>query len=220
MSIEAVSNVLQFSRAKGRAKLVLLGIANHLGDHGSWPSISTLAKYANASERSVKRDIQELVELGELIVELQAAPTNSQYKTNLYWITLDLPGVTNSAAGVTNQVTRGDTIGTQTINRTIKEDKNKVGTRIPENFEVTDAMRDWAAKETPSVDLELQTANFRDYWASKAKDATKLDWVAAWRTWMRNDEDRKSRLKPSGRVDRQKDNEALRRLYEAEEQND
>lgn len=220
MSIEAVSNVLQFSRAKGRAKLVLLGIANHLGDHGSWPSISTLAKYANASERSVKRDIQELVELGELIVELQAAPTNSQYKTNLYWITLDLPGVTNSAAGVTNQVTRGDTIGTQTINRTIKEDKNKVGTRIPENFEVTDAMRDWAAKETPSVDLELQTANFRDYWASKAKDATKLDWVAAWRTWMRNDEDRKSRLKPSGRVDREKANEALRRLYEAEEQND
>jgi hypothetical protein len=109
----------------------------------------------------------------------------------------------------------------KTINKETKvKDKNRVATRIPENFEVTDAMRDWAAKETPSVDVELQTANFRDYWASKAKDATKLDWVAAWRTWMRNDEDRKSRLKRSGRVDREKANEALRRLYEAEEQDD
>jgi len=128
MSIEAVSLVLNNSRATGRAKLVLLGIANHLGDHGAWPSISTLARYANASERSVKRDIQELVELGELKVELQNAPTKTQYKTNLYWITIG-SGVTDSASGVTDWVSRGDSsgksgvtpVGTQNIILTIKE---------------------------------------------------------------------------------------------------
>jgi hypothetical protein len=128
LSIEAVSLVLNQSKAQGRAKLVLLGIANHLGDQGAWPSIATLARYANASERSVKRDIQELMELGELAVEVQNAPTNSQYKTNLYWITISA-GVTAQTAGVTDWVSRGDSsgqsgvtpVGTQNINITIKE---------------------------------------------------------------------------------------------------
>jgi hypothetical protein len=43
MSIEAVATVLNHSKARGRAKLVLIGIANHLGDQGAWPSISTLS---------------------------------------------------------------------------------------------------------------------------------------------------------------------------------
>ena len=128
MSIEAVSLVLNQSKATGRAKLVLLGIANHLGDQGACPSISTLARYANASERSVKRDIQELVQLGELKVELQNAPTRHQYKTNLYWITIN-SGVTVSTAGVTDWVSWGDSsgksgvspFGTQNIFRTIKD---------------------------------------------------------------------------------------------------
>jgi len=130
MSIEAVSLVLNQSKATGRAKLVLLGIANHLGDQGAWPSIATLARYANASERSVKRDLQELVELGELKIELQNAPTNHQYKTNLYWITIQA-GVTTEASGVTDWVSRGDSsgksgvtpVGTQNINLTIKENR-------------------------------------------------------------------------------------------------
>jgi hypothetical protein len=127
LSIEAVSLVLNHSKAHGRAKLVLIGIANHMGDQGAWPSIATLARYANSSERSVKRDIQDLVALGELIVELQAAPTQTQYKTNRYWITIS--GVTDSVSGVTTQVIRGDRLGksgvtpggTQNINITIKE---------------------------------------------------------------------------------------------------
>jgi hypothetical protein len=134
MSIEAVSLVLNQSKATGRAKLVLLGIANHLGDQGAWPSISTLARYANASERSVKRDIQELIELGELKVEVQNAPTRTQYKTNLYWLTIG-SGVTDLSSGVTDWVSRGDSsgksgvtpVGTQNIILTIKEPSMKQG---------------------------------------------------------------------------------------------
>jgi hypothetical protein len=159
MSIEAVSLVLNNSRATGRAKLVLLGIANHLGDHGAWPSISTLARYANASERSVKRDIQELVELGELKVELQNAPTKTQYKTNLYWITIS-SGVTDSASGVTDWVSRGDSsgksgvtpVGTQNINITIKE---------------------------PSLKSDLES--FETFWLLYPKKVAKADAVKAWK---------------------------------------
>lgn len=137
MSIEAVSLVLNQSKSTGRAKVVLIGIANHLGDHGAWPSISTLARYANASERSVKRDIQELIELGELVVEVNKSPMGGQYKTNLYWITLgvteSLAGVTDLPSGVTDWVSRGDSsgksgvtpVGTQNIILTIKETYNQ-----------------------------------------------------------------------------------------------
>jgi hypothetical protein len=158
MSIEAVSLVLNHSKATGRAKLVLLGIANHLGDQGAWPSISTLARYANASDRSVKRDIQELVELGELKVELQNAPTRSQYKTNLYWLTISA-GVTDSTAGVTDWVSRGDSsgksgvtpVGTQNINITIKE---------------------------PSI--ETSNDDFDNFWKLYPKKIAKADAVKAW----------------------------------------
>lgn len=98
-----MSAVWQHSRSEGRARLVLLAIADHQGEIGAWPSIATIAKMVNASERSVQRDIQELQKLGELRVEVQAAPTHGQYKSNLYWVTL--PGVTdseNAVSGVTN----------------------------------------------------------------------------------------------------------------------
>jgi len=119
MSIEAMVNVLNHSQATGRAKLVLIGIANHQGDNGAWPSIETLARYANCSERSVMRDIKDLEELGELFVERNAAPIRGQYRPNLYWVTVNAPGVTNtvsgvtdSASGVTDEVVRGDTVVT------------------------------------------------------------------------------------------------------------
>lgn len=72
MSVEALSAVLHHSRAGGTDKLVLIGVANHAGDGGAWPSVETLARYANVSERSVQRSIGKLVGLGELAVQRQA----------------------------------------------------------------------------------------------------------------------------------------------------
>jgi len=194
MSIEAVSLVLNNSRATGRAKLVLLGIANHLGDHGAWPSISTLARYANASERSVKRDIQELVELGELKVELQNAPTKNQYKTNLYWITIS-SGVTDSASGVTDWVSRGDSsgksgvtpVGTQNIIRTIKETSKKTSNDrfdefwnlYPKKVAKADALKAWnkAIKRKTADELIGLT---KAYSESKLPDITYIPYPASW----------------------------------------
>jgi hypothetical protein len=113
MSVEMISLVLNNSRADGRAKLVLIGIANHHGDNGAWPSIATLARYANASERSIQRDIKHLQDLGELVVEVHGGETKGQYKSNKYWISIS--GVSDRGdrlgSGVTNQVIRGDKLG-------------------------------------------------------------------------------------------------------------
>ena len=103
MSIQVMQAVWQHSRSDGRARLVLLAIADHQGEIGAWPSIATIARMVNSSERSVQRDIQYLQSIGELTVEVQNAPTNRQYKSNLYWVTL--PGVTESHSGVTAGVT-------------------------------------------------------------------------------------------------------------------
>ena len=100
MSIEIMNAVWRESKSSGRQKLVLLAIADHQGEIGAWPSIDTLATMVNASPRSVQRDIQELVALGELEVHVQAAPSRGQYKSNLYWVKLS--GVTNNASGVTD----------------------------------------------------------------------------------------------------------------------
>lgn len=107
MSIEVSNAVWRTSQSVGRARLVLLAIADHQGEIGAWPSIETLAKMVNASERSVQRDINELIQLGELIKHEQAAPSRGQYKANLYWVKLPsvlhlIPGVTDSVSGVTN----------------------------------------------------------------------------------------------------------------------
>lgn len=67
--------VLHHSRATGTDKLVLLGIANHSGDGGAWPTIETLARYANATTRTVQRSLSKLVDLGEVAIYQQQGGT-------------------------------------------------------------------------------------------------------------------------------------------------
>jgi len=63
----------------------------------------------------------------------------------------------------------------------------KRASRIAEDFEVTPAMRQWAAVKKPEIDLSLETEKFINFWVAKSgKDATKLDWPATWRNWILN----------------------------------
>ena len=94
MSIEALSMVLNHSESVGSQKVVLLGIANHLGPdatEGAWPSQKRLSDYSNMSERGVQKCIDKLVASGELKVEVAAGHSRNQYKPNRYWITIDCP---------------------------------------------------------------------------------------------------------------------------------
>lgn len=94
MSVEAMALVLHHSRAQGTDKLVLLGIANHCGDGGAWPTIETLARYANTTERTVQRSLRKLAELREVAVYQQAgglAGVAAHQRPNRYEVTVSCP---------------------------------------------------------------------------------------------------------------------------------
>lgn len=100
MSVETLSAVLHHSRAKGTAKLVMIGIANHDGDGGAWPTVATLCKYAGLEgtrenqARTLRRVLGKLRELGELEVELHAGGTGDRQwweRPNRYRVLVSCP---------------------------------------------------------------------------------------------------------------------------------
>lgn len=94
MSIESVAIALHHSRAKGTAALVLIGIANHDGDGGAWPTMATLAKYGRCTERNAQKAVAQLEALGEVRREMQAggsANIPASQRPNLYRFLLRCP---------------------------------------------------------------------------------------------------------------------------------
>lgn len=53
--------------------------------------------------------------------------------------------------------------------------------KCPERFAVTAQMREWAAIEAPGVDVDAETAKFRDHTFRTAIS----DWGGTWRNWVR-----------------------------------
>lgn len=51
-----------------------------------------------------------------------------------------------------------------------------------------DDWKEYCRQNRPDLDPQKVFENFSDYWKAKAgKDATKRDWSATWRTWVRNE---------------------------------
>lgn len=110
MSVESISLVLNHSRAQGTDKLVLLGIANHDGDGGSWPSVATLARYANRSESAVIRALRRLEESGELRTHRNGGGTHrtrSDRRPNRYEIVISTGGRDGVARAPGREHSRG-----------------------------------------------------------------------------------------------------------------
>lgn len=64
----------------------------------------------------------------------------------------------------------------------------KRATRIPEPFIVTAQMRADMHAECPGLDIDAHTKQFVDYWRGESGPrASKKNWVAAWRFWLRRD---------------------------------
>lgn len=94
MSVEAIATALHHSRATATAKVVLIGIANHVGDGGAWPSVATLARYANVHPRKVQEAIVKLEALGEVERDIQGGGNvtmRRNQRPNLYRFTLRCP---------------------------------------------------------------------------------------------------------------------------------
>jgi len=95
VSIEAVRHVLEQSKTKGAQRLILLVIAEHADRNGhAWPSVETIARLANCSQRFVKRTIAKL-DAGELVLERGGG----RGRSNRYRIPLEK---VNSGSPITN----------------------------------------------------------------------------------------------------------------------
>lgn len=108
MSIESMAACLHHSKSTGTDKVVLLGIANHDGDGGAYPSVATLAKYANVSKRTVQNSINKLIELGEVRRHVNQggnANTPRDQRPNRYDVLVRCPA---DCDGSTNHRLRGE----------------------------------------------------------------------------------------------------------------
>lgn len=73
----------------GTRKLVMLGIANHDGDGGAWPSVATLARYACVTPRNVQAALGKLADDGWIVVHQRQGGTTrtpDHARPNLYEI--------------------------------------------------------------------------------------------------------------------------------------
>jgi len=77
VSIEAVARALTIPGPTASERLALIGIANHDGDGGAWPSIATLAHYACVSERQIRATLRRLETKGWIGIEYNAGGTST-----------------------------------------------------------------------------------------------------------------------------------------------
>jgi hypothetical protein len=70
-------------------------------------------------------------------------------------------------------------------------DAKKRGTRLPADFRITDEMRQWAREKAPRCGASDHEAFVDHFTAAPGAKGVKLDWVATWRNWMRNANERR-----------------------------
>lgn len=210
MSTKVVAWVFYHSEASGNDRLVLLAIADEANDDGSnaFPSTTTIGRKARVNERTARRCIERLEAGGELFVLRPVVRGRGHY--NRYVVLMGRPpedghSVLLSAEEQRGAGTekRGGTRRTPTqivvdpLTPTSKEvdppttDAAVVAarpTRLPDEFVITAPMWTWALDEQhyDKAWVTEQTHAFCDYWRARpGPGATKLDWVATWRNWLR-----------------------------------
>ena len=78
--------------------------------------------------------------------------------------------------------------------------KSKRGTRLDPSFVPSEASRVAVITDHPTLDLRREHAKFVDYWTAKpGQNATKVDWDATWRNWMRKAGEDLARHRPANR---------------------
>lgn len=218
MSVKVMTWVWDHSRSKKTERLVLLAIADCASDDGSnaYPSMAEIRRKTGLSERAAQSAIKNLVSFGELFVGRNAGPRGC----NRYRVIMVTPA---DPAPPQNQhppqeTTPAESAPPQTVRSTPADpapgtvlepsEKNsstksssapKRGTRIPEDFTITDEMRGYAQRfATEALGrkpddrfgawLDRKTLDFTDYWNERSgQQAVKRDWKRAWQRWMRRE---------------------------------
>lgn len=88
--------------------------------------------------------------------------------------------------------------GGQGGSKTTEPDKR--GSRLPEDWQPSPKLIEWAEREEPGIDCRRETLQFKAYWLARpGKSGVMLDWDLTWQRWMRN-ESKYARRHKSGRA--------------------
>ena len=182
MSIEALNWALDDKLDKPALKAVLIGIANHANPQGeAWPSKQRLALYTGYSERQVQRAIQEL----EALDLLEVIERNG--RSNLFLMKHLINRGDMVSPGGRQGVSGGETgclpNHKEPPIQSLSQAKTKRLHRLPDDWQPSMGLLAWAQDNHPLIEVHHEAAQFRDYWL--ASGGTKLDWDAAFRTWVR-----------------------------------
>jgi uncharacterized protein YdaU (DUF1376 family) len=72
----------------------------------------------------------------------------------------------------------------RTNNQVLKKQR---GSRLPQDFLLSKEWADFCTQQRPDLNLQNTFDSFKDFWIAKAgSGGVKLDWLATWRNWVRN----------------------------------
>jgi hypothetical protein len=99
----------------------------------------------------------------------------------------------------------------------VKEGRDKRGTRLPDDWRPSPALRAWTETQAPAAARDTEVDRFRDYWhAQPGAKGRKADWDATWRNWARRVQDNQPRA-TGGRRTNPNPNSAENRLQRGRE---
>lgn len=190
------NDYLRDTKISLRAKGLLAQLLSH--SPGWAVSVRNLAEVNGCGSHAITVAIHELEEAGYLVRQ-QDKGSDGRFEA-VSWLTKDPGSETISPVFDSPQPeyptpedpTPENQHTKKTITQKTKEQKtieqkttgNKP-TTIPDDFQITEEMRQWATEKVPGLDIDFHTEMFCDYWRSRGRDNTKRDWVAAWRNWLR-----------------------------------
>jgi len=173
------------------AKLLLILIANYANERGkAWPTQERLAVDCGMSERSIRYKLDVLEELG--LLTIKQIPHRGGRKS-IYFLSeielsnrQDLPVQPAEFAGkpikepINLSLSGEDDLDPP---KSPSPSKPRTPSPLPDAWEPSSPDLDWAAEALPTVDVQNETAKFREHYQSKGEQ--RADWGKCWRLWLR-----------------------------------
>ncbi len=209
MSMELMVKAMKTKVGNPLRKLVLLKLADNANDQGEcWPSYQYIADQCEIGKRTAISHIDKLIESGYLkkttrkgvkgnssnvyVLNFDAKPVNNGGANAAPPSANAAPPSANAAPGGGANAAPGISHSLEPVNESVieplvespKPKKTKRASGVPDEFLVDQRMLDWLESNQITTDWRTETNNFLDH--HRAKGSSMADWVAAWRTWMRN----------------------------------
>lgn len=213
MSLDSITWALKSAPVTDPTQIVILiALADRSHDDGTcaWPAQQWLADRARCSTRTVRRHLAALEECGlirrgdqefvshlpadrrPVVWDLAIEMTSDVRPDNMTGRTRVSKRQDNGGHDDRTPVSykpsllpTGETVPEPSLARAPA--KSTRGTRLPANWMPSDPVIQTMKAECPQVDLAAEHRKFCDYWkAATGRNASKADWDATWRNWIRN----------------------------------